>query len=68
VCYPANVFSDPTLGLCYLMGVAPAGHTMGNRYNGIIFLVFLQVLELAILRVFPSLVRWPSALFFGSNE
>jgi hypothetical protein len=41
---------------------------MGNRYNGIIFLVFLQVLELAILRVFPSLVRWPSALFFGSNE
>jgi tripartite ATP-independent transporter DctM subunit len=61
-------FLTPPFGyaLFYFKGVAPAGYTMGHIYRGILPFVFLQVISMAILCLFPSVVTWLPNLFFGS--
>ncbi len=61
-------FLTPPFGyaLFYFKGVAPEGYTMMHIYKGIIPFVLLQVVSLAVLCLFPSLVTWLPGLFFGS--
>ena len=61
-------FLTPPFGyaLFYFKGVAPAGYTMGHIYRGILPFVFLQVISMAILCLFPAIVTWLPNLFFGS--
>ncbi|MCP3876737.1 MAG: TRAP transporter large permease subunit [Desulfobacteraceae bacterium] len=60
-------FLTPPFGyaLFYFKGVAPQGYTMMHIYKGILPFVFLQVLSMAILCLFPSVVTWLPELFFG---
>jgi TRAP-type mannitol/chloroaromatic compound transport system permease large subunit len=39
---------------------------MGHIYRGILPFVFLQVISMAILCLFPAIVTWLPNLFFGS--
>ena len=57
-------FLTPPFGfaLFYLRGVAPASVTTGHIYRGIIPFVLIQVLGLAILWFFPSIVTIVPAL------
>ena len=61
-------FVTPPFGyaLFYFAGVAPKGYTMMHIYRGIMPFVFLQIIGLAILVLFPSLITWLPAIFFGS--
>ncbi len=61
-------FLTPPFGyaLFYFKGVAPAGYTMGHIYRGILPFVLLQVISMAILCLFPSVVTWLPGIFFGS--
>jgi len=61
-------FLTPPFGyaLFYFKGVAPEGYTMGHIYRGILPFVFLQVISMAILCLFPAIVTWLPNLFFGS--
>ena len=52
--------------LFYFKGVAPPEYTMMHIYRGIIPFVILQLIGLAMLALFPALVTWLPALFFGS--
>lgn len=59
-------FLTPPFGfsLFYLRSVAPNSISTGMIYKGIIPFVFLQVLALTILFVFPELVTWlPKVLY-----
>ena len=60
-------FLTPPFGyaLFYFKGVAPEGYTMMHIYKGIFPFVFLQVISMAILCLFPSVVTWLPDLFFG---
>ena len=60
-------FLTPPFGyaLFYFKGVAPEGYTMMHIYKGILPFVLLQVLSLAILCMFPSIVTWLPSIFFG---
>lgn len=60
-------FLTPPFGyaLFYFKGVAPDGYTMGHVYRGIIPFVFLQVIGLGLLVVFPGIVTYLPTLFFG---
>jgi len=60
-------FLTPPFGyaLFYFAGVAPAGYTMMHIYRGILPFVALQLIALALLTLFPGLVTWLPALFFG---
>jgi tripartite ATP-independent transporter DctM subunit len=60
-------FLTPPFGyaLFYFKGVAPEGYTMGHIYRGIIPFVLLQIVGLLILAVFPGLITWLPAIFFG---
>ena len=59
-------FLTPPFGfsLFYLRGVAPNSVSTGMIYKGAIPFVFLQVVAIALLFIFPALVLWlPSVLF-----
>ncbi|GAB6145831.1 TRAP transporter large permease [Desulfocicer niacini] len=60
-------FLTPPFGyaLFYFKGVAPEGYTMMHIYKGILPFVLLQVISLAILCMFPSIVTWLPSIFFG---
>ncbi len=60
-------FLTPPFGyaLFYFKGVAPEGYTMMHIYKGILPFVLLQVVSLAILCMFPSIVTWLPSVFFG---
>ncbi|MDJ0803262.1 MAG: TRAP transporter large permease subunit [Desulfobacterales bacterium] len=62
-------FVTPPFGyaLFYFAGVAPQGYTMMHIYKGIMPFVFLQLIGLAILVMFPALTTWLPALFFGAS-
>jgi len=51
-------FLTPPFGfaLFYLRGVAPKGVTTGHIYRGVIPFVFIQVIALALLSLFPAIV------------
>lgn len=61
-------FLTPPFGyaLFYFKGVAPEGYTMMHIYKGILPFVLLQVISMALLCLFPQLVTWLPALFFGA--
>nr|NJM01757.1 TRAP transporter large permease subunit [Desulfobacula sp.] len=61
-------FLTPPFGyaLFYFKGVAPEGYTMTHVYKGIIPFVFLQIISMVILCLFPALATWLPKLFFGS--
>lgn len=61
-------FLSPPFGyaLFYFKGVAPEEYTMMHIYKGIIPFVLLQLVSIALLCIFPSLVTWLPGLFFGS--
>ncbi|MDD9302900.1 MAG: TRAP transporter large permease subunit [Desulfobacter sp.] len=61
-------FLTPPFGyaLFYFKGVAPEGYTMMHIYKGILPFVFLQVVSIGLLCLFPGLVTWLPAIFFGS--
>jgi tripartite ATP-independent transporter DctM subunit len=61
-------FLTPPFGyaLFYFKGVAPEGYTMTHIYKGILPFVFLQIISMVILCMFPSIVTWLPKLFFGS--
>ena len=61
-------FLTPPFGyaLFYFKGVAPEGYTMAHIYKGILPFVMLQIVSMAILCLFPSIVTWLPKLFFGS--
>ncbi|WP_419174105.1 TRAP transporter large permease [Desulfosediminicola sp.] len=60
-------FLTPPFGyaLFYFKGVAPEGYTMGHIYRGIMPFVFLQIIGLLILAVFPGIITWLPSVFFG---
>ena len=62
-------FVTPPFGyaLFYFAGVAPKGYTMMHIYKGIMPFVLLQLIGLAILVMFPGLITWLPALFFGAS-
>jgi tripartite ATP-independent transporter DctM subunit len=62
-------FVTPPFGyaLFYFAGVAPKGYTMMHIYKGIMPFVILQLVGLAILVMFPGLITWLPALFFGAS-
>lgn len=62
-------FLTPPFGyaLFYFKGVAPEGFTMMHIYKGIMPFVLLQVISLAILCLFPSIVTWLPGIFFGAH-
>ena len=62
-------FLTPPFGyaLFYFKGVAPDGYTMMHIYKGIIPFVLLQVVSIALLCFFPSLVTWLPGIFFGAS-
>ena len=62
-------FLTPPFGyaLFYFKGVAPEGYTMMHVYKGIMPFVLLQVVSLAILCMFPSIVTWLPGIFFGAQ-
>jgi TRAP-type mannitol/chloroaromatic compound transport system permease large subunit len=49
----------------YLRGIAPPEITLGNMYTGIWPFIFLQVVVLAIVSVFPQAVLWLPAAMQG---
>jgi tripartite ATP-independent transporter DctM subunit len=61
-------FLTPPFGyaLFYFKGVAPPDYTMMHIYRGIMPFVFLQLLGLVILSLFPVLITWLPSIFFGS--
>lgn len=61
-------FLTPPFGyaLFYFKGVAPPEFTMMHIYRGIIPFVILQLIGLIILAMFPAIITWLPALFFGS--
>jgi TRAP-type mannitol/chloroaromatic compound transport system permease large subunit len=61
-------FLTPPFGyaLFYFKGVAPPEYTMMHIYRGIIPFVLLQLVGLLILTLFPGLITWLPAIFFGS--
>jgi tripartite ATP-independent transporter DctM subunit len=60
-------FVTPPFGyaLFYFAGVAPQGYTMMHIYRGIMPFVILQLIGLAILVLYPPLITWLPAFFFG---
>ncbi len=60
-------FVTPPFGyaLFYFAGVAPKGYTMMHIYRGILPFVFLQLIGLAVMIAFPSLITWLPSVFFG---
>ena len=62
-------FLTPPFGyaLFYFKGVAPPEYTMGHIYRGILPFVALQLIGIAIITVFPALVTWLPAIFFGAS-
>ncbi len=60
-------FVTPPFGyaLFYFAGVAPEGYTMMHIYKGIIPFVFLQLIGLLIIIIFPQLITWLPSVFFG---
>ena len=60
-------FLTPPFGyaLFYFKGVAPPEYTMMHIYRGIIPFVLLQLISIALLCLFPSLVTWLPGVFFG---
>ncbi len=60
-------FLTPPFGyaLFYFKGVAPAGYSMMHIYRGIIPFVLLQLIAIALLCLFPSLITWLPGVFFG---
>jgi tripartite ATP-independent transporter DctM subunit len=62
-------FLTPPFGyaLFYFKGVAPPEYSMMHIYRGIIPFVLLQLLGLVILALFPGLITWLPALFFGTT-
>jgi TRAP-type mannitol/chloroaromatic compound transport system permease large subunit len=66
----ADLVRDPAFRLCAVLlqaGVAPKGYTMMHIYRGILPFVLLQLIGLAILVLFPALITWLPALFFGAS-
>ena len=61
-------FLTPPFGyaLFYFKGVAPPAYTMGDIYKGIVPFVAIQILGLILMVVFPGLITWLPALFFGN--
>ena len=60
-------FLTPPFGyaLFYFKGVAPAGFSMMHIYRGIIPVVLLQLISIALLCLFPSIITWLPGVFFG---
>lgn len=60
-------FLTPPFGyaLFYFKGVAPEGYTMMHIYRGIIPFVAIQAIGIIIVAVFPPLITWLPAVFFG---
>ena len=60
-------FLTPPFGyaLFYFKGVAPPEYTMMHIYKGIMPFVLLQIVGLLILCLFPAVVTWLPAFFFG---
>ncbi|MFN2358273.1 MAG: TRAP transporter large permease subunit [Desulfotignum sp.] len=60
-------FLTPPFGyaLFYFKGVAPPEFTMMHIYRGIMPFVLLQLISIAMLCLFPSLVTWLPGVFFG---
>jgi TRAP-type mannitol/chloroaromatic compound transport system permease large subunit len=60
-------FLTPPFGfaLFYLRGVAPPEVTTMHIYRGVIPFVFLQLLMLVILSLFPAMATWLPKVIFG---
>jgi tripartite ATP-independent transporter DctM subunit len=60
-------FLTPPFGyaLFYFKGVAPEGFTMMHIYRGILPFVFLQLISILVLCLFPAIVTWLPGVFFG---
>ncbi|MFT0544977.1 TRAP transporter large permease [Allopusillimonas ginsengisoli] len=59
-------YMTPPFGfnLFYLKGVVPPGITMGDIYRSVWPFVIVQIIGMAILMIFPSIVTWlPQQLF-----
>jgi tripartite ATP-independent transporter DctM subunit len=61
-------FLTPPFGyaLFYFKGVAPSDYSMMHIYRGIMPFVLLQLIGLIILSLFPAVVTWLPAIFFGA--
>lgn len=60
-------FLTPPFGyaLFYFKGVAPPEYSMVDIYKGILPFVFLQLIGLGLMIVFPGIITWLPSVFFG---
>lgn len=60
-------FLTPPFGyaLFYFKGVAPPEYTMVDIYKGILPFVFLQLIGLSLMIMFPGIITWLPSVFFG---
>jgi tripartite ATP-independent transporter DctM subunit len=63
-------FLTPPFGfaLFYLKGVAPVEVTTAHIFRGVVPFVFIQIVALGILLLFPPLVTWLPTYLFGTSS
>ena len=62
-------FLTPPFGyaLFYFKGVAPKEISIAHIYRGIIPFVFLQLIGLALMIIFPDIITWLPSVVFGGK-
>ena len=65
VCLQTSFLTPPVgFALFYMKGVAPEGIAVGHIYRGVLPFIFIQVLALVVVFVWPELVTWlPSQMY-----
>ncbi|OED42006.1 C4-dicarboxylate ABC transporter [Chromatiales bacterium (ex Bugula neritina AB1)] len=67
VCLQTSFITPPVgFALFYMKGVLPKGIPMSTIYRGIIPFVILQMITVAILFNFPSIITWLPKIAYGS--
>lgn len=60
----SNMTPPFAYSIFYLKGIAPPEVTIGDMYRGAIPFIFMQVLAVTVLLLFPSLILWLPSLRF----
>jgi tripartite ATP-independent transporter DctM subunit len=68
ICLQTSFLTPPVgFSIFYLKGVCPSSVTLKDIYKGIIPFVLLQLIGLALVIIWPSLVTWLPAIAYGAK-